>query len=421
MRLQEHPVVLEQPFIVADAVWEDFAEFPDLGEEPVGQVLAHTADPAEGGVHPRPGDHLQQVHDHFALAHGVKQRGHGAQIHRQRAGDQEMTGDPRQFGHQHADILRPDRRFYAEEFLHRQREGQVVRRRAEIVEPVRQRKNLGIGEALGQFFGAAVEVADMRVHARDIFAVQLEDEPQHPMRAGVLRAEIEKHFLGIERFAFRPAQFRDFGHLNSPAWNGLPYWNVPGGEVGLRRRRTFGTEGVQLVLVAPQRKVLALREALEAFPHVDPAQVGMALEPDPVHVPGLALMPVGGAPDPRHRRDARRIAEAALDANAPFVRQRIEVVHRLVARRFGIMIDPADVGEEIEPQRRVFLQKPAKLDDHVRRSGEGMNAMREAKILDCPPETLRDQGAVERRLHAHGAATRSRGVPASARDFLIFS
>ncbi len=134
-----------------------------------------------------------------------------------------MTGDPRQFGHQHPDILRADRRFDAQELLHRQREGQVVRRRAEIVEPVGQRKNLGVGEALGQFFGAAVEVADMRVHARDIFAVQLEDEPQHPMRAGMLRAEVEKHLPGVGRFAFRPAQFRDFGHLKSSAWNDLPY------------------------------------------------------------------------------------------------------------------------------------------------------------------------------------------------------
>ena len=57
----------------------------------------------------------------------------------------------------------------------------------------------------------------------------------------------------------------------------------------------------------------------------------------------------------------------------------------------------------------------------LRRSGEGMNAMREAKILDRPPEALRDRGAVEGRRHAHDAATRSSGVPASARDFLIFS
>ena len=72
-------------------------------------------------------------------------------------------------------------------------------------------------------------------------------------------------------------------------------------------------------------------------------------------------------------------------------------------------------------QRRVFLQEPAKLDDHFRRSGESVNPVREAKLLDCLPETFRDQCADEGCLQAHGAATRSRDAPASALDFLIFS
>ncbi len=51
----------------------------------------------------------------------------------------------------------------------------------------------------------------------------------------------------------------------------------------------------------------------------------------------------------------------------------------------------------------------------------GLAQLREAKIFDCRPKTLRDWGAVEGRRHSHRAKTRSRGVPASARDFLIFS
>ena len=49
-----------------------------------------------------------------------------------------------------------------------------------------------------------------------------------------------------------------------------------------------------------------------------------------------------------------------------------------------------------------------------------MHAMPEAKVLDCAPEPLGDRGTVEE-SRAHDAATRSRGVPASAWDFLIFS
>ena len=48
-------------------------------------------------------------------------------------------------------------------------------------------------------------------------------------------------------------------------------------------------------------------------------------------------------------------------------------------------------------------------------------ACREAEIPDRPAKPLRDEGRDQRRLRAHGAATRSRGVPASAGEFLIFS
>ena len=166
--LQEHPVLVEQPLVVADPVREDRAELPDPGDVLVGQVLAHAADPAERGVHARAGDHLHEVHDHLALAHGVEQRGHRAEVHRQRAGDQQVAGEPRQLGHQHADVLRPLRRLDVEELLDRQREGEVVGGRAEIVEPVGQREDLRVGEALGQLLGAPVEIADVGIDARDV-------------------------------------------------------------------------------------------------------------------------------------------------------------------------------------------------------------------------------------------------------------
>jgi hypothetical protein len=50
-----------------------------------------------------------------------------------------------------------------------------------------------------------------------------------------------------------------------------------------------------------------------------------------------------------------------------------------------------------------------------------VDAVREPKIVDRPAEALLDPGEVEGRLHRHVANARSRGVPASALDFLIFS
>lgn len=85
------------------------------------------------------------------------------------------------------------------------------------------------------------------------------------------------------------------------------------------------------------------------------------------------------------------------------------------------MINPADVREEVELQRRMFFQKPAELDDLLRWNSKRVNPVRGAEVLDGFPETLHDRGAIEGRLHTHDATTRSRGVPASARDLLIFS
>ncbi|EGE58076.1 hypothetical protein RHECNPAF_35000133 [Rhizobium etli CNPAF512] len=200
-----------------------------------------------------------------------------------------------------------------------------------------------------------------------------------------------------------------------------PLRNVPGGKVGLRWRRTFGTEGVQLVPIAPEGEILALGKALEAFPHIDPAKIRMSREPDAIHVPGLTLVPVGGAPDSRDRRHFRRIAKAALDADPPPVGQRIEMVDRLEPRRFGIMIDPANVREEIELHGRMLFQEPAEFDDPLGRNGKDVDAVCSAEVLDCFSEALHDWSAIEGRLHTHDAITRSRGVPASARDLLIFS
>lgn len=87
----------------------------------------------------------------------------------------------------------------------------------------------------------------------------------------------------------------------------------------------------------------------------------------------------------------RRLAEPALDANTPFVLQRIEVVNRLEARRLGIVIDAAYVREEIELKRRVFFQEPTELDDLLRWDGKGVNTMRSAEILDRSPEAANDR------------------------------
>ncbi len=97
------------------------------------------------------------------------------------------------------------------------------------------------------------------------------------------------------------------------------------------------------------------------------------------------------------------------------------MVNRLEARRLGIVIDAAYVREEIELKRRVFFQEPTELDDLLRWDGKGVNTMRSAEILDRSPEAANDRREMDGPLPGHDAITRPRGVPVSARDFLIFS
>jgi len=50
---------------------------------------------------------------------------------------------------------------------------------------------------------AAVAVADDRVRLQDVFPVQLEEEPEHTMGAGVLRPHVEEIGLFEDRFRQR--------------------------------------------------------------------------------------------------------------------------------------------------------------------------------------------------------------------------
>ncbi len=95
------------------------------------------------------------------------------------------------------------------------------------------------------------------------------------------------------------------------------------------------------------------------------------------------------------QREHAWIAEPALDAHAPFVLQRIEVVNRLEARRFGIVIDAAYVGEKVELKRRVFFQESTEVDDLLRLDGKGADTMRSAEILDCPSEAPDDRRKID--------------------------
>ena len=99
---------------------------------------------------------------------------------------------------QHADVAHPLRDLEAEQLLHRHAERHAVGLRAQVVHPLDERDHLLPLLLLGGLLDAGVEVADGRRRREHRLAVELEHQPQHAVRAGVLRPHVDGHRFGAD-------------------------------------------------------------------------------------------------------------------------------------------------------------------------------------------------------------------------------
>jgi len=105
---------------------------------------------------------------------------------------QQVVEQARDFGVHHADVLRAHRHVDAEQLLDRQAVGVLVGHHGDVVQPVHVGQRLDVGLAFGEFFGRAVQQADVRVGALYYLAVKLEHQAQHTVRRGVLWSKVER-------------------------------------------------------------------------------------------------------------------------------------------------------------------------------------------------------------------------------------
>ena len=167
--------------------------------QPSGQVLGHAADAEPVRVHARAADGLDDVEDPLAVGEHVEDRRHRAQVLGEGAVPDQMAGDAEQLRHHDADDLGAVGNLDAGQLLHRQHVGQVVHHAAQVVDAI------GVGDVrvpglpLGHLLGAAVVVADVRHGVDDLLAVELQHDPQHAVRAGVLRTDVQEHEIGRHR------------------------------------------------------------------------------------------------------------------------------------------------------------------------------------------------------------------------------
>ena len=86
----------------------------------------------------------------------------------------------------------------AHQLLDRQRQADVVRHRRQVVGAVGERHDLVVLPVLAQLLEARVQVTDVRDAAPHRLAVELEHQPEHAVRRGVLRPDVDQHVLGAE-------------------------------------------------------------------------------------------------------------------------------------------------------------------------------------------------------------------------------
>ena len=207
---QEDLVLGQQRLVLVDLARHLLDERSGPLDELVGQVAGDAAEADVARVHPDAGAEHEEVEDLLALAEAVDQRGEpGADVRAEGADGNQVAGDPAQLGDDDADVLGALRHFEAGQALDRQGVRPVGGHRREVVHPVGQDGALDVGAGLAELLGGAVEVAHDRLDADDGLAVELHDEAEHPVGAGVLRPHVEGQLVwgiglqDLDRDAFR--------------------------------------------------------------------------------------------------------------------------------------------------------------------------------------------------------------------------
>ena len=117
---------------------------------------------------------------------------------------------------------RAARSFHVEQLFHRFAIAQAVRDRRDVVHAIHVGIEHGVGAVLGNLLHPAMEVADHALGAQNFFAVELQDDAQHAVGGGVLRAHVDDELVGIEKGFLVLFQFQ----VGSPV-DGCPVGHCP--------------------------------------------------------------------------------------------------------------------------------------------------------------------------------------------------
>ena len=115
-----------------------------------------------------------------------------------------MTGNTREFAHDHSKSICPIRNFNFQEFFSAKTKRKIVSRRIEIIQTIRHRDDVRITFVLRSFFDSRMQVSDLRLSGLDNFAIHFQDDTKHSMGTRVLRTHVEGHriFITLQQSLF---------------------------------------------------------------------------------------------------------------------------------------------------------------------------------------------------------------------------
>jgi len=166
--------------------------------ETARQVFAQAADADVTRKHPEPGEHLVQVQQLLAFAEAVQHHRDGAHVHRVRAEPHQVARDALQLRDHHADPGDSVWHLEADQFLDREAVREAVGLRPQIVHALDERHDLLPLLLFRGFFDARVQEPDRRLGRHDVLAIEFQHQPQHAVRAGMLRSHVDGHRLGAQ-------------------------------------------------------------------------------------------------------------------------------------------------------------------------------------------------------------------------------
>ena len=190
---QPDRVVDEQVVHIRGTFPKDLDRCDDVLLDALGQVVRNTAGSDVRVVHANAGDRLEQVQHKLAVAESDGHTGQRAQFHTAGGDGNHVRRDPGKFRHHHANDVGAvgDLILDAEQLLNAECVDQLVVQSGHVIHAGNEGRALSPGPVFHVLFDTGVQVADGRPHAFDSFSVKFNDQAQHSVGGGVLRAHVD--------------------------------------------------------------------------------------------------------------------------------------------------------------------------------------------------------------------------------------